>query len=142
MLVLISIFIVEYHQYECFNIEPVSTFSMAFTSWAGVQDLVILGSSTAPRLAIFSFMIRHAQSKLFLHYNYVAALLNDLFGIQTRGGCACAGPYAQVMVDGRGVCGGLYAQVKGDGGRGWWALCTGKGRLEGRGGGVVGFMHR
>jgi hypothetical protein len=29
----------------------------------------------------------------FLHHNFVVALLNDLFGIQSRGGCSCAGPY-------------------------------------------------
>jgi hypothetical protein len=28
-----------------------------------------------------------------LHANFVAALLNDLFGIQARSGCFCAGPY-------------------------------------------------
>eukprot|EP00466_Bigelowiella_natans_P003473 jgi/Bigna1/38112/e_gw1.23.139.1 len=32
---------------------------------------------------------------LILHYGFVSALLNDLFGVQARGGCACAGPYAQ-----------------------------------------------
>lgn len=37
------------------------------------------------------YQIRHGPS--FLHYNFVCALLNDLFGIQTRGGCQCAGPY-------------------------------------------------
>ena len=31
-----------------------------------------------------------------LHHNFVSVLLNDLYGIQARGGCACAGPYAQV----------------------------------------------
>lgn len=34
----------------------------------------------------------------FLHHNFVVALLNDLFGIQCRGGCMCAGPYAQVLL--------------------------------------------
>lgn len=29
----------------------------------------------------------------FLHHNFVCALLNDLFGIQARAGCQCAGPY-------------------------------------------------
>ncbi len=38
--------------------------------------------------------VRHGPS--FLHYNFVCALLNDLFGIQTRGGCQCAGPYGLV----------------------------------------------
>ncbi|KAF4739788.1 hypothetical protein FOZ62_016445, partial [Perkinsus olseni] len=38
------------------------------------------------------------QHGLYLHYNFVAALLNDLFGIQARGGCACAGPYAEAIL--------------------------------------------
>jgi selenocysteine lyase/cysteine desulfurase len=28
-----------------------------------------------------------------IHHNFIVALLNDLFGIQSRGGCSCAGPY-------------------------------------------------
>lgn len=50
------------------------------------------------RLPVFSFVIEHKDSGLFLHHNFVAALLNDLFGIQARGGCACAGPYAQELL--------------------------------------------
>lgn len=34
----------------------------------------------------------------FLHYNFVCALLNDLFGVQSRGGCQCAGPYSQRLL--------------------------------------------
>ncbi|CAG7826646.1 unnamed protein product, partial [Allacma fusca] len=34
-----------------------------------------------------------------LHQNFVVALLNDIFGIQCRGGCMCAGPYAQILLD-------------------------------------------
>ena len=34
----------------------------------------------------------------FLHYNFVCALLNDLFGVQSRGGCQCAGPYSQHLL--------------------------------------------
>eukprot|EP01104_Vermistella_antarctica_P009059 TRINITY_DN2312_c0_g2_i1.p1 TRINITY_DN2312_c0_g2~~TRINITY_DN2312_c0_g2_i1.p1 ORF type:complete len:1161 (-),score=274.48 TRINITY_DN2312_c0_g2_i1:85-3567(-) len=37
---------------------------------------------------------RRQHSGLYLHYNFVCALLNDIFGIQVRGGCMCAGPYA------------------------------------------------
>ena len=47
-------------------------------------------------LPILSFMIKHED--LYLHHNFVCALLNDLFGIQARGGCACAGPYAQKLM--------------------------------------------
>ena len=50
------------------------------------------------RLPIVSFMIRHKPGGRYLHYNFVCALLNDLFGIQSRGGCACAGPYGQAIL--------------------------------------------
>lgn len=33
-----------------------------------------------------------------MHHIYAAALLDDLFGIQSRGGCACAGPYAEEVL--------------------------------------------
>src|SRR5690606_27033856 len=58
--------------------------------------LRLLGSLTAPRLSIVSFLIRHGDG--FLHHNYVVALLNDLFGIQSRGGCSCAGPYGHRLL--------------------------------------------
>ena len=45
---------------------------------------------------VLSILVYHGQSGKYLHHNYVSTLLNDLFGIQSRGGCACAGPYAMV----------------------------------------------
>jgi hypothetical protein len=35
---------------------------------------------------------------LYLHHNFVVALLHDLFGIQSRGGCSCAGPYGHRLL--------------------------------------------
>ena len=64
----------------------------------GYPGFVLLGPSEIDRLPIFSFLIQHKQSGLFLHYNFVCSLLNDLFGIQVRGGCVCAGPYAQELL--------------------------------------------
>ena len=58
----------------------------------------ILGSTTVQRLPILSFLIECGGEKRFLHYNYVCALLNDLYGIQSRGGCQCAGPYGQALL--------------------------------------------
>ena len=43
-----------------------------------------------------SFLVRHNDR--YLHHNYVVALLNDLFGIQARGGCSCAGPYGHRLL--------------------------------------------
>lgn len=56
------------------------------------HDLVE-GSRSLP---VFSFLIR--CGKRFLHHNFVCALLNDLFGIQSRGGCQCAGPFSQALL--------------------------------------------
>ena len=64
----------------------------AYSKWLDVPELILLGSTCVPRLSIFSFLIRHPPTGYFLHHNFVCALLNDLFGIQARGGCACAGP--------------------------------------------------
>lgn len=56
-------------------------------------NIVLLGPNSETKLPIISFMIKY-QGR-FLDYNLVCTLLNDLFGMQTRGGCQCAGPYAQ-----------------------------------------------
>ena len=61
-----------------------------------VPELVPLGNMEFKnRVPILSFIVRHPESGLFLHHNFICAVLNDLFGVQARGGCACAGPYAQ-----------------------------------------------
>lgn len=63
------------------------------------EDIVLLGPKCyRSRLAVFSFLVRDRRSSLFIHHNLVSALLNDLFGIQSRAGCACAGPYAQFLL--------------------------------------------
>jgi len=68
----------------------------AIASWGKNRNIRILGNERAPRLSIVSFMVRHGEG--FLHHNYVVALLNDLFGIQARGGCSCAGPYGHRLL--------------------------------------------
>ena len=68
----------------------------AMASWGAEPDIALLGNPALPRLSIVSFTIRHAGR--YLHHNYVVALLNDLFGIQSRGGCSCAGPYGHRLL--------------------------------------------
>jgi len=68
----------------------------AIESWSRNPALEVLGPLDAERLSIVSFMIRHGRG--YLHYNFVVALLNDLFGIQARGGCSCAGPYGAALL--------------------------------------------
>ena len=69
-----------------------------FEEWESVPELIVVGPHSIPRLPVFSFLIRHPATGWFLHHNFVCTLLNDLCGIQARGGCSCAGPYAQVLV--------------------------------------------
>ncbi|KAL5006439.1 hypothetical protein ScPMuIL_015245 [Solemya velum] len=70
----------------------------AYEVWSQNKNIIILGSRSARRLPIFSFIIQHPESGKFLHHNFIATLLNDLYGIQARGGCACAGPYAEDLL--------------------------------------------
>jgi selenocysteine lyase/cysteine desulfurase len=64
--------------------------------WAGNPGIEVLGSHRSRRLSIVSFRIRHGGQ--YLHHNFVVAVLNDLFGIQARGGCSCAGPYGHRLL--------------------------------------------
>lgn len=69
----------------------------AFKEFKKNKHIFILGNTECKRLAFFAFHIRsHGR---FLHHNFVVALLNDLFGIQARGGCSCAGPYGHELLD-------------------------------------------
>jgi selenocysteine lyase/cysteine desulfurase len=69
----------------------------ALRAWQREPALEILGNLDAQRLSIISFVVR-APSGRYLHHNFVVAVLNDLFGIQSRGGCSCAGPYGHALL--------------------------------------------
>ncbi|MGH3386041.1 MAG: aminotransferase class V-fold PLP-dependent enzyme [Nocardioidaceae bacterium] len=69
----------------------------AVASWHADPRIEILGSVDAERLSIVSFVVRRPGGR-YLHHNFVVALLNDLFGIQSRGGCSCAGPYGHRLL--------------------------------------------
>ncbi|MEV0385413.1 aminotransferase class V-fold PLP-dependent enzyme [Nonomuraea sp. NPDC050643] len=70
----------------------------ALERWGRRPNIDILGDRDSRRLSIVSIRVR-AGGGLFLHHNYVVAVLNDLFGIQSRGGCSCAGPYGHRLLD-------------------------------------------
>jgi hypothetical protein len=70
--------------------------SRAIDAWSDSPNIEVLGNPTAERLSIVSFVVRHDARHL--HQNFVVALLNDLFGIQARGGCSCAGPYGHRLL--------------------------------------------
>ncbi|MDQ2846611.1 MAG: aminotransferase class V-fold PLP-dependent enzyme [Actinomycetota bacterium] len=69
----------------------------ALASWSRNPRIRILGNIATQRLSIISLVLDGPRGKA-LHHNYVVALLNDLFGIQSRGGCSCAGPYGHRLL--------------------------------------------
>jgi len=69
-----------------------------FDRWLANPAIEILGNQDpARRVGIVSFNIR-ASSGSYLHPKFVTTLLNDLFGIQSRAGCSCAGPYGHRLL--------------------------------------------
>ncbi|KAL8143481.1 hypothetical protein V2J09_016513 [Rumex salicifolius] len=88
---------------------------MALERFSKNENIEILGNTRLPRQAILSFLVypnkrylkentdsqaRDQEMKKTkpLHGSFVAKLLNDLFGIQSREGCACAGPYGHSLL--------------------------------------------
>jgi selenocysteine lyase/cysteine desulfurase len=69
----------------------------AVTAWAANPAIEVLGNIDADRLSIVSFTVRSPEGR-YLHHNAVVAMLNDVFGIQARGGCSCAGPYGHRLL--------------------------------------------
>ncbi|MEO6346907.1 MAG: aminotransferase class V-fold PLP-dependent enzyme [Aquaticitalea sp.] len=63
-----------------------------FENLKDVENLIILAGQHQDRLGVISFYIDD------LHYNLGVKLLNDRFGIQTRGGCSCAGTYGHFLL--------------------------------------------
>ena len=73
--------------------------SRAMASWGADDNIEILGNpDPARRVGIISFNVRDRGGK-YLHHKFVTALLNDLFGIQSRAGCSCAGPYGHRLLN-------------------------------------------
>ena len=64
-----------------------------FLGFGKIPGLHILADNVRHRLGIISFYIDN------IHYNLVVKLLSDHFGIQVRGGCACAGTYGHFLLD-------------------------------------------
>ena len=70
---------------------------MAWAAWEGSRQIDVLGNRNAPRLPIFSFQVRD-RNGCPVHQQLFTRMLSDIYGIQARGGCACAGPYAHHLL--------------------------------------------
>ena len=58
-----------------------------------IKTLHLLADNQPDRLGVISFYYED------IHYNLAVKLLNDRFGIQTRGGCSCAGTYGHYLLE-------------------------------------------
>jgi selenocysteine lyase/cysteine desulfurase len=67
--------------------------SYLFYRLKAIKGLHVLAPKLQKRLGAVSFFIKDC------HYNLVVSLLNDLYGIQTRGGCSCAGTYGHYLLE-------------------------------------------
>jgi selenocysteine lyase/cysteine desulfurase len=63
-----------------------------FNRFARIDNIEVLEMNYKQRLGVVSFIVHNA------HYNLVIKILNDRFGIQTRGGCSCAGTYGHTLL--------------------------------------------
>lgn len=67
--------------------------AIIFEKLSKIENLHILAKNHTDRLGVFSFYIEK------VHYNLAVKILNDRFGIQTRGGCSCAGTYGHYLLN-------------------------------------------
>ena len=78
------------------------------------EKIEILGPTDPDkRISIISLMIKHKDK--YLHPRFLAKLFNDLFGIQTRAGCACAGPYGHRLLNIDNERSGIFRNIIHDG---------------------------
>lgn len=70
----------------------------AIAAWRDEPRIELLGAdATAEALPILSFRIRDGGGRC-VHHQLVTTMLSALHGVQARGGCACAGPYAHRLL--------------------------------------------
>jgi selenocysteine lyase/cysteine desulfurase len=66
--------------------------NIIFDRFSKMKNVEMLESNIKKRLGIISFVVNGA------HHNLIVKILNDRFGIQTRGGCSCAGTYGHKLL--------------------------------------------
>ena len=65
---------------------------LLFSEFETIPHLHVLADKYRERIGAVSFFVDN------IHHNLIVKLLNDRFGIQTRGGCSCAGPYGHYLL--------------------------------------------
>jgi selenocysteine lyase/cysteine desulfurase len=83
------------------NIEAIERYftSRFYEELSEVENLIFLGETDpCKKVAIIPFNIKYKDTDKVIHPKFATKLLNDLFGIQTRAGCSCAGPYGHLIM--------------------------------------------
>jgi selenocysteine lyase/cysteine desulfurase len=65
---------------------------IVFDRFSKIDNIEVLEGNNKKRLGVISFIVKGA------HFNLIVKILNDCFGVQTRGGCACAGTYGHLLL--------------------------------------------
>ncbi len=78
---------------KCMRTREKQLVARAFSGFEAIPGIHILADNEKDRLGIFSFWFEK------MHFNLIVKLLNDRFGIQVRGGCACAGTYGHFLLN-------------------------------------------
>ena len=69
----------------------------ALAVWSKNPKIRVLGVDKTNRLPIFSFAVRDNGGG-YVHHQLFTRLLSDVYGVQARGGCVCAGPYGHRLL--------------------------------------------
>ncbi|PKP32381.1 MAG: selenocysteine lyase [Bacteroidetes bacterium HGW-Bacteroidetes-16] len=78
---------------QCMRERESQLVKRAFEGFSLIPGIHILAENDPERLGIFSFWSEK------MHFNLIVKLLNDQFGVQVRGGCACAGTYGHFLLN-------------------------------------------
>ena len=82
------------HELKCRVFESIEKMNKEWKEASLKTEINILGiQDPTQRLSVFSIQIYAGKEGKMLHYSLVHRLLNDIFGIQLRSGCNCAGPF-------------------------------------------------
>ncbi|KAK3136293.1 hypothetical protein QOZ80_5BG0431080 [Eleusine coracana subsp. coracana] len=109
----LAFWVKEYIGYDTMSLREQVYSETAMQRLTSNPNIRVLGNTNVERLPIFSFLIYPPvtdstfgivdddvrRRRLPLHGRFVTRLFNDLFGIQARGGCACAGPYGHTLLN-------------------------------------------
>ncbi|XP_074295415.1 uncharacterized protein LOC141623231 isoform X2 [Silene latifolia] len=96
----LAFWIKEYVGYKTITNQESYYMSTALETLGNYSNIHILGPlAPVDRISVLSFLVYPTTNRKPLHGRFVAKLLNDLFGIQARGGCSCAGPYGHYLLN-------------------------------------------